>query len=105
MAEPTSMSILSAPAVLTLSAASAQSAAISPAANTGQPVGVTTCRLVSTIDVWLALGTNPTAIVATAGSMLLPAGIVEYIDVPFGYKIAGIAAGAGSLSITAMGKP
>ena len=104
MAEPTSMAIKAAPAVRSLSTSSAQSAAIGTA-NPGQPALFETVRLVSTADAWLAIGADPTAAVATAGSFLLPAGVVEYVDIPAGQLIAGIvASGTGSLSITQMRK-
>lgn len=99
MAEPTSMT-LGTPAVLSVTSSSAQSSAIGTANTGGQPTGSTTVRLSATADCWLALGTNPTAASATNGSFLLPAGAVEYIDVPFGYKIAAITAATASLSIT-----
>ena len=98
MAEPTSMT-LGTPAVRAVTSSSAQSAAIG-SANSAQPTGFTTMRLCATADCWLALGTDPTAAVGTAGSFLLPAGVVEYIDVPFGYKIAAITAATATLSIT-----
>lgn len=102
MAEPTSMS-LGTPIVLGLSSSSAQTAAIG-AANSGQPNGTTTCRLVATVDAWLAVGGNPTASVGAAGSFLLPAGAVEYVDITWGQKIAGIAGSVGSLSVTPASK-
>jgi hypothetical protein len=82
--------------ILALSATSAQSAAIGGA---GSPSTLETVRLCSTVDCWLTVGSNPTAMVGTAASFLLPAGLVEYIDVTGGDKIAGIAGGAGTLSI------
>lgn len=98
MAEPTSMQIAPAPQVVALSTSSAQSAAIG-AANPAQPNGYTTCRVVSTVDAWLEIESDPTVVANTAPAFLLPANSVEYIDVPFGHKVGGIAAAAGYLSI------
>lgn len=98
MAEPTSL-VLGAPLVVTLSTSSTQSSVIGTA-NPAQPNAFSVCRFVSTIDAWIAIGVNPTAVVGTAGSFLLPANVVEYIDVPFGHRVAGIAAAAGTLSVT-----
>lgn len=98
MAEPTSLT-LGTPIVVSVSAASAVSAAIGTA-NAGQPNATTTVRLASTVETWIETGTAPVAVSATAPAFLLPAGVVEYIDLPFGHKIAGIAGSAGSLSIT-----
>ncbi len=103
MAEPTSLR-LSPSLVVAVAGASAQSAAIGTA-NPGQPGGATICRLASTTDCWIAVGENPTAAANTAGSHYLPAGVVEYVDVPFGHKVAVIqATGAGYLSISAGAK-
>lgn len=102
MAEPTSMKP-GTPAVVTLSSASAQSAAIGTA-NSGQPGGVTTTRVAVTADTWLATGANPTAATATNGSFFMPAGAIEYFDIPLGHKIAGIVASSGYMSVTPMTK-
>lgn len=101
MAEATSMTPGTA-LVVALTTASAQGAAIGTA-NSGQPRGATTTRFVATADCWIAIGTNPTAVAGGAGNFLLPAGSVEYFDVPFGHRVAGIlAAGTGTLSLTPM---
>lgn len=75
--------------VITVGASSAQSAA----------VGVNTDRVVlsTTTDCWIAIGDNPTAAVATAGSFFLAAGSQSYpISVTKGVtKIAAIQASAG----------
>ena len=102
MAEPTTM-MLGAPQVVALTGASAQSAAIGTA-NASQPLGYTTCRVAVTADTWLAIGANPTAAIATAGSFFAPFGSVEYLDIPLGSKIAGIVSAAGTLSITPAAK-
>lgn len=102
MAEPTSMT-LGAPQVVALTTSSAQSAAIGTA-NPAQPNGYTTCRIAVTNDSWLAIGTNPTAVSATAGSAFFPAGAVEYVDIPLGQKIAGVTGTTGTLSITPASK-
>lgn len=101
MAEPTSMK-LGPPAVLTMNGSNQQSAAIGTA-NSGQPGGYTVVRVAVTSDQWCAIGTDPTAAANTAGSFLMPAGSCEYFDIPFGHKIAGIAA-SGYMSITPMSK-
>lgn len=102
MAEPTSMK-LGTPAVLSLTSTTASSSAIGTA-NPAQPNGYTTVRLAVTADAWLAIGAAPTAASATDGSFLLPAGSVEYVDVPLGHKIAGITASTATLSITPCSK-
>lgn len=106
MAEPTSMQ-LGVGIALAVSGTSARSAAIGTA-NSAQPGGYTICRLVSTVDVWFKIVADPNndivAVVATAPNSLLPANSPECFDVPFGYKIAAIAGGAGYLSITPLSK-
>jgi len=105
MAEPTSMQIYGTPQVVALSTTSAPSAAIGTA-NSGQPVLTETVRVVSDVAVWLAVAAAPVAVAAAAGNFYLPAGIVEYIDVPAGQKIAGIlASGTGNLSLAVARKP
>lgn len=105
MAEPTSMQIYGAPQVVALTTASAASAAIGTA-NSGQPVLIETVRVVSDVAVWLAVATAPVAVAAAAGNFYLPAGVVEYFDIPAGRKIAGIlASGTGNLSLSVMRKP
>ena len=76
---------------ITLSGTSTQSAAI--------PVGVTVARLTATEPCWVVTkGTNPTA---TTSSTYLPAGLVEYVRVTAGDKIAALQAGSGgTLNIT-----
>ena len=105
MAEPTSMQIYGTPQVVALSTASAQSTAIGTA-NSGQPNLVETIRVVSDVAVWLEFGADPTSVVATAPAIYLPAGIVEYFDIPAGQKVAGIlASGTGNLSVAVARKP
>lgn len=104
MAEPTSMT-LGATDVVTLSVASAKSDAIGTA-NSGQPGATTTVRLAATVACWIkiAADADATAVANTDGSAYLPADTVEYFDVPFGHKVAAIAAEAGYLSVTPMSK-
>lgn len=103
MSEPTSVRLDSAQTV-SLTTASAQSSAIG-SANLGQPDLSTLVRLACDADCWLAFGTNPTASVGGANCVLLPAGSPEYVDLPAGYKVAGIlAAGTGKLNIAACSK-
>ena len=98
MAEPTSLRLVSSE-VVAFDGTSAQSAAIGTA-NPGQPGAVTTCRLAATADCWIAVDLDPTA-AASDGSHFLPGSSVEYVDVPFGHKVAVIqATEAGSLSIS-----
>jgi hypothetical protein len=73
---------------VTLSASSAQSTAFTPS---------TSIRITSDVDCWLAFGLNPTA---TTSSCYLPAKSPEVFAVPTGWKVAGIAAGAGNLYIS-----
>jgi hypothetical protein len=71
------------------------------ALNPGQTGGVTTCRISSDVACWFAIGEDPTAAVAAAGSHYLPAAAIEYIDVPFGHRIAVIAVGTtGTMSVS-----
>ena len=106
MAEPTSMK-LGTGIVVAVSGTSAKSAAIGTA-NSGQPGGYTTCRLVSTVDIWFKIVADPnndvTAVAATAPNALLPAFSPECFDVPFGNVVTAIAGSAGSLSITPLSK-
>lgn len=106
MAEPTSMK-LGTGIIVSVSGTSAKSAAIGTA-NVGQPGGYTTCRLVSTVDIWFKLDADPNndavAVVATAPNVFLPASSPEYFDVPFGYKVVAIAGTSGSLSIAPVTK-
>lgn len=44
-------------------------------------------RLFSTVDCFITVGSNPTA---TTSHMILPAGIVEYIGITGGHKLAVI---------------
>ena len=63
--------------------------------------GVTVIRLFANVDCWLAFGSNPTAAAEAAGSMLLPAGVVEYFERKEGEKIAVIqSSSTGKLYIT-----
>lgn len=100
MSDPTSLEITAGSAqVVALTTANAASAAIGTA-NPGQPSYNTVVRLVSTADVWVTVGVTPVSVAATAPAWLLPAGVVEYVEVPLGHKVAGIlASGTGSLSI------
>lgn len=60
-------------------------------------------RLVATSDCWVAFGASPTAVVASAAAILLPAGVPEYFWVYPGERVAVIQnAGAGSLNIAEM---
>lgn len=63
--------------------------------------GVTILRLFSTVDCWIAFGSAPTAVAEAAGSMFLPAGIVEYFERKEGEKLAVIQSSTtGKLYIT-----
>lgn len=57
------------------------------AASSAFNASTTVVRLVSKTDAYIAFGTNPTA---TASSMLLPAGVVEYfrVEQSSSYKVA-----------------
>jgi len=68
--------------VLTVGASSVQSALPQP--------GVTIIRLFSTVDAWVAFGSNPTAVAEGPSSMFLPAGIVEYFEIRADEKLAVI---------------
>lgn len=58
----------------------------------------TIIRMVSTVACHYAVGVNP---VATAASALLPAGVVEFIGVSKGWKVAVIQdVGAGTANVT-----
>lgn len=76
---------------VTLSGTSAQSGAVSAA--------TTVVRLASTVDCFVAIGANPTAVLNTC---FLPAGSPEYFRCEPGDKVAGISSGSGSLYITQM---
>lgn len=96
MGQRTSYS-LGTPAVLAFTGTSAQSAALSDLTRTSK-ARAGTFRIVASADCFIAIGVNPTA---TTSSIYLPAGLVEYIDVPAGSKIAAIqSSGAGNLNIT-----
>lgn len=105
MAEPTSLKYVSSE-VVALTTTSAPCVAAIGTANTAQPNYVEVVRLCSTVDCWIAFGSAPVAVAASgAASILLPAGVVEYFDIPAGQKVAGIvASGTGSLSVAKMGK-
>jgi hypothetical protein len=64
--------------------------------------GVTIIRLFATVDCWVAMNTNPTAIAGDPASFFMPGGIVEYFQVTPNHKLAVIqtTAGSGSLYIT-----
>lgn len=107
MAEPTTVSILSAETV-SLSTSSAASAAIGTA-NTGQPARTELVRLCSDVacyvKIGLATGATPTAVAAAADNIRLAADAVEYLDIPAGAKIAAIvASGTGVLNIARCSK-
>jgi len=79
--------------VLTVNAVSAQGAL--PQAN------VSIVRLFSTVDCWIAFGTNPTAVAEGSSSMFLPGGIVEYFEIRSDERLAVIGNGVtGKLYIT-----
>lgn len=68
------------------------------------PFGANTfdVRVVSTVDCWVTVGASPTAS-AAAGSYYLPAGLVEYLHVNPGQKIAAIRVSAdGTMSVAEM---
>jgi hypothetical protein len=55
-------------------------------------------RLVATQPCFFAIGTNPTA---TTSGVYLPAGVVQYVSITGGHKVAAIQASAGgSLYVT-----
>jgi hypothetical protein len=85
MSQATSARIVSAETIAT-STTSAQSAVV---AETAQRA-VVTVRLVADPACWIEVGVNPTAVADSAGAVYLPAGVVEYIDVPPGQRIAAI---------------
>jgi hypothetical protein len=61
--------------------------------------GVTIVRLFSTVDCFIAFGTNPTAVAGS--SMFLPGGIVEYFEIRSNEKFAVIQNGStGTLYVT-----
>jgi len=63
--------------------------------------GVTIIRLFSTVDSWVAFGSNPTAVAEGASSMFLPGGVVEYFEIKNGEKVAVIRnTASGKLYIT-----
>lgn len=97
MGEPTTLRVVSAE-TKAVSGTSAQSAAIGTAG--AAPGTDVTVRLVATTDCWLAFGTNPTAVADAADAIFLPSGVVEYMDVVAGSKIAVIQnSGSGKLNI------
>src|SRR5215471_1446076 len=53
-----------------------------------EPNNTTHIRVVATAACWLAFGANPTAAVASAASIYLPAGVPEYFYVNRGEKLA-----------------
>lgn len=75
-----------------ISPGASQALAISGVSNqsNAHPDGTSIIRLFSTTDCWIAFGTNPTAVKEAAGSMFLPAGIVEYFECRPVEKIAVI---------------
>lgn len=100
MADFTTMKVLSAE-TLALSTSSRTSAPIGDGTNPSNGAGVV--RLVSDVAVWVAFAA--TVGVGAPGALLLPAGVVEYFDVPAGGVVSAIlSAGVGSLSIARMVK-
>jgi len=78
---------------LTVGASSVQAAAFTE--------GVTIVRLFSTVDAWVAFGSNPTAAVEGSSSLFLPGGVVEYFERKEGEKLAVIRnTASGKLYIT-----
>jgi hypothetical protein len=92
MGEPTTLRVVSAE-TKTVSGSSTQSSVIGTAGAT--PGADVTVRLAATTDCWLAFGANPTAAADAADAIFLPSGIVEYMDVVAGTKIAVIQNSAG----------
>jgi len=100
VAEPTSLMPTS-QQVVALSGTSAQSGALSTG-NLGAAGTFSRVRIVATENAWVAFGTNPTAAAASGtASIYMPAGVVEYFNVPDGYKVAGIGSGTLSVAICA----
>jgi hypothetical protein len=98
MAQATSARIVSAETIAT-STSSAQSAVI---AETAQRA-IVTVRLVADVATWIEVGANPTAAAQSAGAIYLPAGVVEYIDVPPGQRLAAVlSSGTGFLNVATM---
>jgi hypothetical protein len=56
--------------------------------------GVTVIRVVSTVDCWYDIAAS--APVAADGDVFLPAGVIEYVNVPLGWAIAFTRNGATS---------
>ena len=57
-------------------------------------------RLAATADTYIAIGAAPTA---TTSDLIIPAGTIDYINVPASTKVAGLqVSGAGVLSVTEM---
>lgn len=103
MGSPTTLGILSASTV-SLGTSSAQSAAIGTA-NSLQAGFSEVVRVAATADCWVRIGSNPTAAANGVDSIFMPAGAVEYFDVPAGSKIAGVvASGTGALNVARMRK-
>lgn len=79
-----------------VTATTAQSAAIS--------ANIFEIRVVGTQDMYLEIGENPVAVI-NGGSLLLPAGVVEYFHVSPGQLVAAIRVSAdGTLNITEMSR-
>ena len=63
--------------------------------------GVTIVRLFSTVDAWVAFGTNPTASIEGVTSVFMPGGVVEYFEIRPDEKIAVIRnSSSGKLYVT-----
>lgn len=76
--------------------------AASAAVTNGVSANIHDVRVVSTTNCWVTFGTAPTAS-AAAGSIYLPAGVVEYFHVSPGQKLAAIQdSGSGTLSLAEM---
>lgn len=68
--------------------------AASTAVTNGFAAGIHDVRVVCTTNCWITFGASPTATTG-AGSMYLPAGLVEYFHVSPGQKVAVIQDSAG----------
>ena len=76
--------------------------AASAAITNGVGANIHDIRVVSTTNCWITIATTPVAS-AAAGSMYLPAGLVEYLRVSPGQKVAAIQdSAAGTLNVSEM---
>jgi len=62
--------------------------------STATGINTTFVRVVATVDCHVELGSNPTASQTT--SLFLPAGVVEYLPITIGWKVATIQKASGS---------